>query len=190
MGNPVDRGYEVTRPFTIDIDMSNIEKGIKDWEKTSSAVLRGIELGKLEFAMKLKEKMKFFLDVNGLGNSEIADSIRMDVLSDGIYVEVMSDYAIYVEYGTGVVGERNPHPKAEDGWEYDVNEHGDKGWWYPTTDADPNPKKRIIGGQLKAWTKGQRSRPFMYQTYMWGRRMATKIIKKNINKELSKIVKG
>ena len=62
-------------------------------------------------------------------------------------------YAIYVEFGTGVVGERNPHPEPIEGWQYDVNEHGDKGWWY-FNERD----------QKWHWTKGMASRPFMYNT--------------------------
>jgi hypothetical protein len=62
-------------------------------------------------------------------------------------------YAIYVEFGTGVVGERNPHPEPIEGWQYDVNEHGDKGWWY-FNERD----------QKWHWTKGMVSRPFMYNT--------------------------
>lgn len=62
-------------------------------------------------------------------------------------------YAVYVEFGTGVVGQRNPHPEPIEGWEYDVNEHGDAGWWY-FNERD----------QKWHWTKGMKSRPFMYNT--------------------------
>jgi len=37
----------------------------------------------------------------------------------------------YIEFGTGIVGESSPHPDAmANGWDYDVNNHGTKGWWY------------------------------------------------------------
>jgi len=62
-------------------------------------------------------------------------------------------YAVYVEFGTGVVGQRNPHPEPIEGWKYDVNEHGDAGWWY-FNERD----------QKWHWTKGMESRPFMYNT--------------------------
>ena len=61
-------------------------------------------------------------------------------------------YAAYVEFGTGVVGSQSPHPNPQ-GWQYDVNQHGDKGWVYYD---DEN-------GQFR-WTKGFKSRPFMYNT--------------------------
>ena len=61
-------------------------------------------------------------------------------------------YAAYVEFGTGVVGSRSPHPDPQD-WQYDVNAHGDEGWVYYDDDS----------GKFR-WTKGFKSRPFMYNT--------------------------
>lgn len=64
----------------------------------------------------------------------------------------------YHEYGTGVIGSQFPHVSevlAEAGWKYDVNQHGEKGWWYPTNEDDPNPYKwQTEGGELYGWTKG------------------------------------
>ena len=61
-------------------------------------------------------------------------------------------YAAYVEFGTGVVGSQSPHPNPN-GWQYDVNQHGDEGWIYYDDDS----------GQFR-WTRGFKSRPFMYET--------------------------
>lgn len=61
-------------------------------------------------------------------------------------------HAIYVEFGTGIVGANSPHPDPV-GWTYDINNHGDKGWFY----FNSNDGK---------WhhTLGMESRPFMYNT--------------------------
>ena len=61
-------------------------------------------------------------------------------------------YAAYVEFGTGVVGSRSPHPDPQ-GWQYDINDHGDEGWVYYDE----------YHGTFR-WTKGFKSRPFMYNT--------------------------
>ena len=61
-------------------------------------------------------------------------------------------YAAYVEFGTGVVGKQSSHPSPQ-GWQYDVNNHGDDGWVYFNDDI----------GDFR-WTKGFKSRPFMYNT--------------------------
>lgn len=45
----------------------------------------------------------------------------------------------YIEFGTGYVGENNPYPDEitlnKAGWDYDVNEHGVKGWVYRRKDT-------------------------------------------------------
>lgn len=61
-------------------------------------------------------------------------------------------WAKFVEFGTGIRGKRSPHPDTSiAGWKYDVNEHGDSGWYY------------FRDGEWH-WTKGMPSRPFMYET--------------------------
>lgn len=68
-------------------------------------------------------------------------------------VKASAWHAVFVEYGTGVVGQGSQHPEPN-GWEYDVNGHGSKGWVY-MSDRD---------GKFH-WTAGMPSRPFMYNTY-------------------------
>jgi phage gpG-like protein len=65
-----------------------------------------------------------------------------------------SFYAVWVEFGSGMVGEQSPHPLAgQVGYVYDVNDHGSAGWTY-FNDSD---------GKYH-WTTGMPSRPFMYLT--------------------------
>ncbi len=71
-------------------------------------------------------------------------------------IKAGSFYAIYVEFGTGVVGQSSPHPKADSLWAYNIpsdakDETG--GWWY-YNDRD----NRLH------YTHGMESRPFMYNT--------------------------
>ena len=61
-------------------------------------------------------------------------------------------YAVYVEFGTGVVGNQSPHPNPN-GYQYDIHNHGEDGWVYYNDDI----------GEFR-WTKGFKSRPFMYNT--------------------------
>lgn len=69
------------------------------------------------------------------------------------FIRVNAEYGIFVEFGTGIVGENSEHhPLDSFGWEYDVNEHGEVGWLFP---ADDGTYRR---------TRGQASRPFMYET--------------------------
>ena len=107
------------------------------------------------------------IDTGGLeasiGHGAFDAEARTGVIYAGAY------YAFFVEYGTGVVGAAHPHPEPDTagiGGEgnllamtytgYDTNQHGEKGWWY-VSDVD---------GKLH-WTKGMKSRPFMYNTMMY-----------------------
>lgn len=74
-------------------------------------------------------------------------------------------HSAFCEFGTGVVGQGSPHPDPIDGWEYDVNEHGEDGWWYYDKDGK------------RHWTKGMPSRPYMYDTARMLRNMVPKIAK-------------
>ena len=67
------------------------------------------------------------------------------------------NYALFVEYGTGFDGFRDPHPEAaEMGWNYGVGDNifntkdGRVGWFYPTDDG------------TYRFTEGQESRPFWH----------------------------
>ncbi len=78
------------------------------------------------------------------------------------FVKVTNDHAAFVEFGTGVVGQNNPHKNGEylskAAWQYATGpkifttQNGKVGWIYPTDD----------GGFR--FTEGMRSRPFMYET--------------------------
>lgn len=96
----------------------------------------------------------------------LASSIKAETSGNVGFVKCSCGYAVYVEFGTGVVGSGSPHPDtAILGWRYDINRHGELGWWYPTDNADPNPYKYTAkNGTIYAWTKGMPSRPFMYET--------------------------
>lgn len=97
---------------------------------------------------------------------KVDSSINYELKADGNGV-IYADHPIakYLEFGTGIIGADNPHPIAGDfGWQYDVNGHGEFGWWYPTDDTDPNPYKKIIDGSVYGWTRGQVGQRFMYST--------------------------
>ena len=78
------------------------------------------------------------------------------------FVKVASDHVAFVEFGTGVVGQNNPHKNGEylskAAWSYAsgakifTTQDGRVGWIYPTDD----------GGFR--FTEGMESRPFMYET--------------------------
>ena len=132
----------------IDRAISEIEEFKKEFIRKCNelvAVLteEGAEIAKLKV-----------VELDAVYTGELMNSI------DGYYsptynvgiIKAGAYYAAYVEFGTGVVGSRSPHPNP-DGWQYDVNSHGDEGWVYYDDES----------GKFR-WTKGFKSRPFMYNT--------------------------
>ena len=120
-------------------------------------------------------------------NVAIAHIYAMDAYDTGDLVDSISGYyndethtgfvfagsfhAIYVEYGTGIVGKSNDeHPEIQGEWkpppsqytEHDTNHHGEAGWWYKAPFGWYMPADG--SGVRLAWTKGMRARPFMYET--------------------------
>lgn len=191
MGTPVQDGYSTSDDVTFDVNFSldKLISGIETLEQISPAVEEGVRLGIQELGERLEKKMIEYLIEYGLGDSPIIGTINLVTYEDGISLTVGQDYAIYVEYGTGLAGSKNPHPKPE-GWQYMIGEQSSLGggWWYPTTLNDPNPIKWNSNKGLYAWThEGLPSRPFMYKTWLWGTRSATQIIRKNIRNEVKKI---
>lgn len=98
-------------------------------------------------------------DFDAIYSGELLLSIKAEYngsTPNGASWMVITDcpWAFYVEFGTGIVGANSPHPDTSiANWKYDLNQHGDMGWYY-FKDGDWH------------WTKGMPSRPFMYQTGM------------------------
>lgn len=116
------------------------------------------------------------------GNIAVA-SIRNDKTNkDG------QSIAMFEEFGTGVMGAKFPHVSEElqrMGWKYDVNGHGEKGWWYPTTDSDPNPYKWTDpDGQLRAWTKGLPAGRYFYNALKRAEEMFTEVALEELQREV------
>lgn len=112
-------------------------------------VKQGVEIAKMNVA-----------DMNAIDSGELYNSIHGEDAGAVGYVVADAAHAAFVCFGTGVVGKNNPHPVvAIAGWKYDVNNHGELGWWY----LDKEGKAH--------WTKGMPSRPYMYNAAQQLRQM-------------------
>ena len=145
------------KTITMTLDPASIDKAIKELETYKKELRRRIN----ELVTRLVDEGVTVAKVQiaQLGASytgELSESIGGYFNSArGVGVVYCGAwYGVFVEFGTGVVGAGSPHP-APNGWKYDVNSHGDAGWWY-FNDRD---------GKWH-WTKGVRSKPFMYITVM------------------------
>lgn len=138
-------------PEDIDRAISEIERFNSDFIKAcNELILQLTNLGRdraLEVLSYLTDGWTHQLE------DSIAQGTRFDARTRTGIVRTECPYAAYVEFGTGIEGEHNSHPEpGAVGWEYDVNNHGDEGWYY----YNPNDSK-------VHWTRGQPAKPFMWR---------------------------
>lgn len=133
----------------------NLAKQVREYRKSLTDKCE-------EFAYRMAEEgfaiaQLKILSFNAVMTGELLDSMNLeagDILSNGstYYIYTDCDWAAFVEFGTGVVGQENPHPETGiANWKYDVNDHGEKGWFY------------FKDGEWH-WTKGMPSRAFLFET--------------------------
>lgn len=117
-----------------------------------------------EQGVSLAQLNASYMDIYDSG--ELVKGIESQYSGGKGFVVSTATHSIFCEFGTGVVGANNPHPEiAIAGWSYDVNQHGELGWWYIGRDGQAH------------WTKGMPSRPYMYETARMLRNMVVPIAK-------------
>ena len=164
------------RQITITLDPKSIDKAIEELEQYKAELKQKcIKLTQRLIEKGIENVEYILLNTSYLDTGELLSGLRRDaamavsVTATGKvvgYVSINSEYAVYVEFGTGVVGSSNPHDLASEmGYTYGKAENG---WWYPTDEADPNPTKfEAEDGTLIAHTKGQPAKSFMYDTALY-----------------------
>lgn len=139
--------------MTIKASLSNIDMAIAQVQKYKNDL--GTKMDKL-ISMLVDEGVKIArTQLVGINFTGELDASITGYYSPSTGVGVIKTdkwYAVYVEFGTGIVGKRSPHPDS-DNWRYDINNHGDEGWIYFNERT----------GRWQ-WTKGFKSRPFMFNT--------------------------
>lgn len=153
------------------ISMTLSQKSIQNVMQEIRSYQNSLEYKCRLLAEKLAEKgveiaQTYVASLDAIFTYELNSSIHAEHVKDlqggGIYAVVAgTDHALFVEFGTGIVGQQSPYPgKLPEGvtWEYASGKtirqlaDGRYGWFY-----------RDDNGQW--WfTEGMPSRPFMYYT--------------------------
>lgn len=169
-----------THTISFSLDVASINRAIRELEDYRDDLERAVyDLVRLLTEEGVRVGAVNVQRLGALDTGELADSF-IGFYDEANHVGIVRTdcwYAVFVEYGTGVVGAGSPYtgpfmpgsvtvknpyygePKTYSS--YDQNHHGDNGWWY-VSEHDGH----------KHWTKGQPSRPFFYNTYMDLIRMA------------------
>ena len=137
----------------VSLSTQGVNRALKELAAYKADVLRKIDLLMTSLADQGAEILRHkIVQMNAVMFGDLLSSVD-GVYTNGVAVIKMgTDHAMLVEFGAGVVGAQNPHPEPQ-GWRYDVNGHGEAGWWY-WGDWDNNWH----------WTKGMPSRPVVWET--------------------------
>lgn len=126
-------------------------KGLTDLENYLDSMEKAINTTRKELVDDLCETGRALVaEYTPIEDGDLKSSTTKDVThgvkqSSGRVFQT-EPHAMYVEFGTGIVGQGQPHPYEHlFGWIYDSNKHGDDGWWY--YDPDQN-KYRFTRGQI------------------------------------------
>lgn len=143
----------------IDVQLSKkgIKKAIKELEKYRDSLylkqkLLVKRLGERGYRVMEEEIRSFPMPYS---TGKITRHIIVRVGDTYCTISNDSDHALYIEFGTGIVGAWSPYENNTIGYEYDVNGHGYEGWYYYDKD-----EKRV------RWTRGMPSRPFVHNTFI------------------------
>nr|DAF15619.1 MAG TPA: tail component protein [Caudoviricetes sp.] len=146
------------RKISMELSEDSIKNAIQELEDYKQELVRKCHLLAEKLAEKGVEIAKIKIaSYDAVYTGELLESINCEpgaVIKEGASWIIYTDcpWAKFVEFGTGIVGAHHPHTDTSiSGWKYDVNEHGEAGWFY-FRDGEWN------------WTKGMPSRPFMYET--------------------------
>ena len=155
---------------TIDLKLSasGIRQAINELRQYKSDVDRKVTELIRELITEGENHVAAYIATNISATGELLRGINSTLVNDRLgLVEVNGEYAVFVEFGTGIVGSEHQHPDVAilSWWVYDSEGHGNLGWWYPSEATDLNPTKyQATNGKWYAWTKGMPSRPFMYES--------------------------
>lgn len=115
------------------LDLRTVDKALKQIEEYQKKVRELIPVFLKRCAEAVRDLANQKLTGYGYSGeliSEIQNSWSIDESKDGVVTLINShDKAVYIEFGTGIVGSGKSHEMAsESGYKYDYNGHGEKGW--------------------------------------------------------------
>ena len=132
------------RTINIDLlDLRTLDKALKQIEQYQKRLRELIP----EFLKACAETVRDMANniISGLPYesdiiSGLQNSWKTETTDDGQVVTLINNYdkAVYIEFGTGLVGKTKQHKEADEaGYQYDVNGHGAKGWRFIHSGDEP-----------------------------------------------------
>ncbi len=129
------------------------------------------------------------------GGGELRNSIQTSIERQGSRAVAKTytakQYAIYVEFGTGPIGQEN-HKGVSPEFTPSYSQHG---WGIPADEVDEADAKRYgwakrtYGGKEYYMASGQPAHPFMYPALKNNESKVTKKVQEGLRKEIRKAIK-
>lgn len=114
------------KTFEAELSVSSLEALIKDLDK----YIKDLEESQIEINKAVAERGKEIVLSNvPVDKGNLQRSIDCEYNNEYARVFTNNDHAWYAEFGTGVTGKRNPHPKYEEyDWIYDIHKRNWTGY--------------------------------------------------------------
>ena len=154
----------LVKQLNITLSTDSISKAIKELKAYKAEINKKSELlvqTLTDLGVNIARAKVLEMNINDTGNLMSTIGGYYSPNLNAGFVTVSCEYAIFIEFGTGIVGKQNPYPgdaMAKTGYKYGGGSHyvvtkdGRIGWFYPADDG------------TWRFTEGLPSRPFMYET--------------------------
>ena len=158
--------------MTIELSKQSLERAIKNLQDFADDYKKGISNSIKAATERLYQLIIAYCNSENVGNYTDAIQWEYDEKKNVGRVWVTSEgkeshglVIILNEFGTGIKGTQDEYANKH-GYKVNASGKGQEGWWYPTTESDPNPYKWVDkDGQLRALTHGLPSKHMFYNAF-------------------------
>lgn len=163
------------------LSLDDMPKSFSVMDKLHKDISKAQLQGFHDAANSIRNKLLKLLDKYDL--QALKPYVNVRFYKNSFEITVNSEQAVFAEYGTGIMGETFPHP--DDPWQYDINGHGEHGWYAPIDELGFYPKnqyKYLTPSGGYSFTFGMPARPYFYELGKWIQSYG--IVSRSINKRL------
>ena len=178
---------------TVQLDRREIQSLIKDLKKLKKDIPKVVDK---EIAKLLDEAVEYCKKITPVSDNKgnhLVDKTYWEITDTGYRIVQEGEHVAFVEFGTGVVGEKSGHPAGDTvDWKYASGKHvfttkdGRKGWFFPTGEMYTS---MITGktSEVHKFTQGQEAHMQMWKTAEFISERLGKRINYVIVKEVSEV---
>lgn len=165
----------------INLSQKSLKEAQRQLEKFREEYSKGVKNAVKRATEVMYNKVIDYCKANGIHNHTSEIYWEYDESSNTGRVYTNDKVIIFNEMGTGITGKGESHPSPSENfkdWDYDRNDHGEKGWKYPKGDG------------TFGWTRGLPSRHMFYDAFTDMQKEIGDIVNVEIEKTVGDLYKG